>query len=143
MNDIGVIGGADGATMIVTSSSIAVPIIETFFAALTVMLFSYFAFYRRGTKGKAFCLALVVISCVVADQVVRGDSALPAAASAAHARTQLRRSVVELFGREVAAHRADGGGHVRDLMASHQDRAPSAGPVVAHDHFGRRHRQSH
>ena len=71
MNDIGVIGGADGATMIVTSGSIAVPIIEAFFAALTVMLFSYFAFYRRGTKGKAFCLALVVISCVVADQAVK------------------------------------------------------------------------
>ena len=71
MNDIGVIGGADGTTMIVTSGSIAVPIIEAFFAALTVMLFSYFAFYRRGTKGKAFCLALVVISCVVADQAVK------------------------------------------------------------------------
>lgn len=71
MNNIGVIGGADGATMIVTSGSIAVPIIEAFFAALTVMLFSYFAFYRRGTKGKAFCLALVVISCVVADQAVK------------------------------------------------------------------------
>ena len=70
-SSLGVIGGADGATMIVTSSSIAVPIIEAFFDALTVMLFSYFAFYRRGTKGKAFCLALVVISCVVADQVVK------------------------------------------------------------------------
>ena len=71
MNGFGVIGSADGATMIVTSGSIAVPIIEAFFAALTVMLFSYFAFYRRGTKGKAFCLALVVISCVVADQAVK------------------------------------------------------------------------
>ena len=66
--------------------------------------------------------------------VARRIGAAAAAAVTAHARAQLRRGVVELFGRTVAAHRADGGGHVRHRMAARQDRAPSAGPVVACDH---------
>ena len=45
--------------------------------------------------------------------VARRIGAAAAAAVTAHARAQLRRGVVELFGRTVAAHRADGGGHVR------------------------------
>ena len=73
MNDIGVIGGADGATMIVTSGSIGVAILKAFSAALTVILFfSYLVFSRKTSKeGKAVCLALIVAACVWADQNIK------------------------------------------------------------------------
>ena len=73
MNNIGVIGGADGATMIVTSGSIGVAILKAFSAALTVILFSsYFVFSRKTSKeGKAVCLALIVAACVWADQNIK------------------------------------------------------------------------
>ena len=70
MNDIGVIGSADGATLIVVSGSIGGPILWSFFGALALMVILYFAFYRRG-KGKAVCLALVAVFCVAADQAVK------------------------------------------------------------------------
>ena len=73
MNNIGVIGGADGATMIVTSGSIGVAILKAFSAALTVILFSsYLVFSRKTSKeGKAVCLALIVAACVWADQNIK------------------------------------------------------------------------
>lgn len=52
MNDIGVIGGADGTTQIVVSGSIGGPILWIFFGALALMVILYAAFYRR-SKGKA------------------------------------------------------------------------------------------
>ena len=70
MNDIGVIGGADGATKIVVSGSIAGPILWIFFGALALMVILYFAFYRRG-KGKVVFLALAAVFCVAADQAVK------------------------------------------------------------------------
>ena len=70
MNDIGVIGSADGATQIVVSGSIGGPILWSFFGALALMVILYFAFYRRG-KGKAVCLALAADLCVAADQAVK------------------------------------------------------------------------
>ena len=70
MNDIGVIGGADGATQIIVSGSIGGPILWSFFGALALMVILYFAFYRRG-KGKAVCLALAAVLCVAADQAVK------------------------------------------------------------------------
>ena len=70
MNDIGVIGSADGATQIVVSGSIGGPILWSFFGALALMVILYFAFYRRG-KGKAVCLALAAVLCVAADQAVK------------------------------------------------------------------------
>ena len=70
MNDIGVIGGADGATMIVVSGSIGGPILWSFFGALALMAILYFCFYRR-SKGKAVCLALAAVLCVAADQAVK------------------------------------------------------------------------
>ena len=70
MNDIGVIGSADGATLIVVSGSIGGPILWSFFGALALMVILYFAFYRRG-KGKAVCLALAAVFCVAADQAVK------------------------------------------------------------------------
>lgn len=48
MNDIGVIGGADGTTQIVVSGSIGGPILWIFFGALALMVILYAAFYRRG-----------------------------------------------------------------------------------------------
>ena len=68
--DIGVIGGADGPTVIIVSGSIAGPILWAFFSALALMALLYFAFYRRG-KGKAACLALAALSCIAADQLVK------------------------------------------------------------------------
>ena len=65
MNDIGVIGGADGTTQIVVSGSIGGPILWIFFGALALMVILYAAFYRR-SKGKAVCLALAA-----ADQAVK------------------------------------------------------------------------
>ncbi len=70
MNDIGVIGGADGTTQIVVSGSIGGPILWIFFGALALMVILYAAFYRRG-KGKAVCLALAAVFCVAADQAVK------------------------------------------------------------------------
>lgn len=70
MNDIGVIGGADGATLIVVSDSIGGPILWSFFGALALMAILYFCFYRR-SKGKAVCLALAAVLCVAADQAVK------------------------------------------------------------------------
>lgn len=70
MNDIGVIGGADGATLIVVSGSIGGPILWSFFGALALMAILYFCFYRR-SKGKAVCLALAAVLCVAADQAVK------------------------------------------------------------------------
>ena len=55
MNDIGVIGGADGTTQIVVSGSIGGPILWVFFGALALMVILYAAFYRRG-KGKRSAL---------------------------------------------------------------------------------------
>ena len=70
MNDIGVIGGADGTTQIVVSGSIGGPILWIFFGALALMVILYAAFYRR-SKGKAVCLALAAVFCVAADQAVK------------------------------------------------------------------------
>ena len=70
MNDIGVIGSADGATLIVVSGSIGGPILWSFFGALALMAIFYFCFYRR-SKGKAVCLALAAVFCVAADQAVK------------------------------------------------------------------------
>lgn len=70
MNDIGVIGSADGATQIVVSDSIGGPILWSFFGALALMAILYFCFYRR-SKGKAVCLALAAVLCVAADQAVK------------------------------------------------------------------------
>ena len=70
MNDIGVIGGADGETVIMVSGSIAPPILWSFFGALALMAILYFCFYRR-SKGKAVCLALAAVLCVAADQAVK------------------------------------------------------------------------
>ena len=70
MNNIGVIGGADGTTQIVVSGSIGGPILWIFFGALALMVILYAAFYRRG-KGKAVCLALAAVFCVAADQAVK------------------------------------------------------------------------
>lgn len=68
--DIGVIGGADGPTVIVVSGSIAGPILWAFFGALALMAILYFSFYRRG-KGRAASLALAAVFCVAADQAVK------------------------------------------------------------------------
>lgn len=70
MNDIGVIGSADGATLIVVSGNIGGPILWSFFGALALMAILYFCFYRR-SKGKAVCLALAAVFCVAADQAVK------------------------------------------------------------------------
>ena len=70
MNNIGVIGGADGTTQIVVSGSIGGPILWSFFGALALMAILYFCFYRR-SKGKAVCLALAAVLCVAADQAVK------------------------------------------------------------------------
>ena len=70
MNNIGVIGGADGETVIMVSGSIAPPILWSFFGALALMAILYFCFYRRA-KGKAACLALAAVLCVTADQAVK------------------------------------------------------------------------
>ena len=70
MNNIGVIGGADGETVIMVSGSIAPPILWSFFDALALMAILYFCFYRRA-KGKAVCLALAAVLCVAADQAVK------------------------------------------------------------------------
>ena len=70
MNDIGVIGGADGETVAVASGGIAGPILWSFFGALALMAILYVAFYRR-SKGKAVCLALAAVFCVAADQFVK------------------------------------------------------------------------
>ena len=78
MNDIGVIGGADGTTQIVVSGSIGGPILWIFFGALALMVILYAAFYRRG-KGKAVCLALAAVFCVAADQAVAAWSSFSGA----------------------------------------------------------------
>ena len=70
MNNIGVIGGADGTTQIVVSGSIGGLILWIFFGALALMVILYAAFYRR-SKGKAVCLALAAVFCVAADQAVK------------------------------------------------------------------------
>ena len=70
MNNIGVIGGADGETVIMVSGSIAPPILWSFFGALALMAILYFCFYRRA-KGKAVCLALAAVLCVAAELAVR------------------------------------------------------------------------
>ena len=70
MNNIGVIGGADGETVIMVSGSIAPPLLWSFFGALALMAILYFCFYRRA-KGKAVCLALAAVLCVTADQAVK------------------------------------------------------------------------
>ena len=70
MNNIGVIGGADGETGLMGSGSIAPPILWSFFGALALMAILYFCFYRRA-KGKAVCLALAAVLCVAADQAVK------------------------------------------------------------------------
>ena len=146
MNDIGVIGGADGTTQIVVSGSIGGPILWIFFGALALMVILYAAFYRRG-KGKAVCLALAAVFCVAADQAVKFlvVNTMSPGESEPLLPPLLQLTRVHNYGAawSVAAHRADGGGHVRHRMAARQDRAPSAGPVVACDHPRRRHRQSH
>ena len=70
MNNIGVIGGADGETVIMVSGSIAPLTLWSFFGALALMAILYFCFYRR-SKGKAVCLALAAVFCVAADQAVK------------------------------------------------------------------------
>ena len=67
---LGIIGSADGETVIVVSGSIAGPILWSFFGALALMALLYVCFYRRG-KGKAVCLALAALSCIAADQIVK------------------------------------------------------------------------
>ena len=69
-NSLGVIGGADGPTVIVVSGSIAGPVLWTFFGALALMAVLYAALYRRG-RGKTVCLALAAVFCVAADQAVK------------------------------------------------------------------------
>ena len=44
MNNIGVIGGADGETVIMVSGSIAPPSLWSFFGALALMAILYFCF---------------------------------------------------------------------------------------------------
>ena len=70
MSDIGVIGSADGETVVVVSGSIAGPILCSFFGALALMMILYLCFYRRG-KGKAVCLALASLASTVSDQIVK------------------------------------------------------------------------
>ena len=70
MNDIGVIGGTDGETVIMVSGSIAPPILWSSFGVIALMAILYFCFYRR-SKGKAACLALAAVLCVAADQAVK------------------------------------------------------------------------
>ncbi len=70
MSDIGVIGSADGETVVVVSGSIAGPILWSFFGALALMMILYLCFYRRG-KGKAVCLALASLASTVSDQIVK------------------------------------------------------------------------
>ena len=70
MSDIGVIGSADGETVVVVSGSIAGPILWSFFGALALMMILYLCFYRRG-KGKAVCLALASLASIVSDQIVK------------------------------------------------------------------------
>lgn len=119
MNNIGVIGGADGTTQIVVSGSIGGPILWIFFGALALMVILYAAFYRRGQgQGGLPCPRGGFLRGGGSGRqiprrehnVARRIGAAAAAAVTAHARAQLRRGVVELFGRTVAAHRADGGG---------------------------------
>lgn len=69
-SSLGVIGGADGPTVIVVSGSIAGPVLWTFFGALALMTVLYAALYRRG-RGKTVCLALAAVFCVAADQAVK------------------------------------------------------------------------
>lgn len=69
-SSLGVIGGADGPTLIVVSGSIAGPVLWTFFGALALMAVLYAALYRRG-RGKTVCLALAAVFCVAADQAVK------------------------------------------------------------------------
>ena len=69
-SSLGVIGGADGPTVIVVSGSIAGPVLWTFFGALALMAVLYAALYRRG-RGKTVCLALAAVFCVAADQAVK------------------------------------------------------------------------
>ena len=69
-SSLGVIGGADGPTVIVISGSIAGPVLWTFFGALALMAVLYAALYRRG-RGKTVCLALAAVFCVAADQAVK------------------------------------------------------------------------
>ena len=69
-NSLGVIGGADGPTVIVVSGSIAGPVLWTFFGAVALMAVLYAALYRRG-RGKTVCLALAAVFCVAADQAVK------------------------------------------------------------------------
>ena len=52
MNNIGVIGGADGETVIMVSGSIAPPILWIFFGALALMVILYFR--------SATCLILAI-----------------------------------------------------------------------------------
>ena len=70
MSDIGVIGSADGETVVVVSGSIGGPILWSFFGALALMMILYLCFYRRG-KGKAVCLALASLASIVSDQIVK------------------------------------------------------------------------
>mgnify|MGYP000107907888 CR=1 FL=1 len=49
MNNIGVIGGADGTTQIVVSGSIGGPILWIFFGALALMVI----LFRRAEGGRA------------------------------------------------------------------------------------------
>ena len=67
---LGIIGSADGETVIVVSGSIAGPVLWSFFGAVALMALLYVCFYRRG-KGKAVCLALAALFCIAADQLVK------------------------------------------------------------------------
>ena len=55
MNDIGVIGGADGTTQIVVSGSIGGPILWIFFGALALMVSDPSAHRETSAAGTAAC----------------------------------------------------------------------------------------
>ena len=59
--DIGVIGGADGPTVIVVSGSIAGPILWAFFGALALMAILYFSF-----SGARWLLVLLTTAAMLA-----------------------------------------------------------------------------
>lgn len=71
MNDIGVIGGADGPTVILVTGGLARPVLWSFFGALALLALLYLCLYRRGGGGRALCLALAPLVCVLSDQTVK------------------------------------------------------------------------
>ncbi len=69
-SDLGVIGSADGSTVLLVSAGIAPPVLWSFFGALVLLALLYLCLYRRG-RGRALCLALAPLVCVLSDQTVK------------------------------------------------------------------------